>query len=70
MWGRYTRSLWNSAVPGEERIPITFLSSQRWLLFVQGLSQKQAWSEEGLLWIDCDLLSFLTGNGPLVDVAS
>ncbi len=41
------RSLWNSAVPGEERIPITFMSSQRWLLFVQGLSQKQEWSKEG-----------------------
>lgn len=34
-------SLRNSAGTGEESIPITFLSSQRWLLFVQGLSQKQ-----------------------------
>lgn len=53
-----------------ERAPITFLSSQRWLLFVQGLSQEQAWSIRGrMLWIDGGLLSFGTGNRPLMDVA-
>ncbi len=70
MWGRYTFTVEFCctrvrAYPDNILVQSKVVSVCPRIILEAGMVQRGR-----LLWIDCDLLSFVPGNGPLEDVAS